>query len=756
MKKVLLSITALALSISLNAQQKSISLARADENILLNEHNFKNAQINLNAPKSIVCNDTLHYPLLKEQVLGGPNFYLFEAWASDNEQIAQSFYYTGSSMGPLTIPAVQVFGRSKPSNTGPVIVGAAVYNVDANMNPTGSPIQMGTIAISDTNFSMRTIVLNQPATVFANYAIVVAPIPSGPGDIFEFYITDAIPGQQSDENLSRFKSDYYPASSGAWVNMPTLTASFAGGPYDFEGIIAPIVQYIIMPNLSTTPNPSCDGVPVAFNNLSSPLFNLTHRMYNYQAFSTYFLSEPDSTFAWDLGVIPTNIQWGASIPPYTYSAGSYTITLHVMGGFVNSCYDNRSHVQNVNPQDDATFNYSSNTLCFSGPNPSPTVVTPGGTFTASPGGITINPMTGEIDLAMSTPGTYTITYQTGGACPDISTQTVTLTTNPSAVFSYSSASVCQNAANLTPSFGTGASAGTFSATPSGLTINPSTGVVNISASIPGTYTITNNIPASGSCPAASHSEALTINALPSVVVSPSSPSFCSGGSVSITASGANTYTWSPATGLSSTSGATVTANPASTTTYTVTGTDANNCSNTANVTVTVNSNPTVTFNLTTNNVCVNAASITLSGGSPAGGTYSGTGVSGGQFNPSVAGVGTHTITYSFTNSNGCTGSATQTITVNACTGIIEESIANSLIIAPNPAREQLLISFNNANSNNVRVNIIAADGKLVYSENAAAASQYVKYIDVSTFAKGLYFIQIISEEGMLNNKLIVQ
>ncbi|MFN7013161.1 MAG: T9SS type A sorting domain-containing protein, partial [Bacteroidia bacterium] len=160
--------------------------------------------------------------------------------------------------------------------------------------------------------------------------------------------------------------------------------------------------------------------------------------------------------------------------------------------------------------------------------------------------------------------------------------------------------------------------------------------------------------------------------------------------------------------------------------------------------------------LSTNNVCVNASPITLSGGSPAGGTYSGTGVSSGQFNPSVAGVGTHTITYTYTNSNGCTGSATQTITVNACTGIIEASIANSLIIAPNPAREQLLISFNNANSNNVRVNIIAADGKLVYSENVVASSQYVKYIDVTSFAKGLYFVQILSDEGMLNNKIIVQ
>ena len=67
----------------------------------------------------------------------------------------------------------------------------------------------------------------------------------------------------------------------------------------------------------------------------------------------------------------------------------------------------------------------------------------------------------------------------------------------------------------------------------------------------------------------------TVNALPTVSVSPASPSIIPSGSVSLTASGASTYSWSPSTGLSATTGATVTANPGSSTTYTVTGTDGN-------------------------------------------------------------------------------------------------------------------------------------------------------------------------------------
>ncbi|WP_167614524.1 T9SS type A sorting domain-containing protein, partial [Maribellus sediminis] len=79
--------------------------------------------------------------------------------------------------------------------------------------------------------------------------------------------------------------------------------------------------------------------------------------------------------------------------------------------------------------------------------------------------------------------------------------------------------------------------------------------------------------------------------------------------------------------------------------------------------ITVNDLPTVTLSAFSD-VCVDAAEFALSGGSPANGTYSGTGVSSGQFDPATAGVGTHTITYTYTDPNGCTSSNTADITVN--------------------------------------------------------------------------------------------
>ena len=81
--------------------------------------------------------------------------------------------------------------------------------------------------------------------------------------------------------------------------------------------------------------------------------------------------------------------------------------------------------------------------------------------------------------------------------------------------------------------------------------------------------------------------------------------------------------------------------------------------------VTVNARPVVTCPANSS-VCLNATAFALTGGSMAGGTYSGTGVSAGTFNPAAAGTGTHTIAYTYINTiTGCTNSCTFTITVTA-------------------------------------------------------------------------------------------
>ena len=116
----------------------------------------------------------------------------------------------------------------------------------------------------------------------------------------------------------------------------------------------------------------------------------------------------------------------------------------------------------------------------------------------------------------------------------------------------------------------------------------------------------------------------TVIANPTVAVSPSSATFCSGGSpIALTASGASTYTWSPSTGLSASSGANVNANPTTTTTYVVTGTDGNGCSNTASTVISVNPVPTIsTVTATPSSICTGGNSQLLAVAASSPKTYS--------------------------------------------------------------------------------------------------------------------------------------
>ena len=139
---------------------------------------------------------------------------------------------------------------------------------------------------------------------------------------------------------------------------------------------------------------------------------------------------------------------------------------------------------------------------------------------------------------------------------------------------------------------------------------------------------------------------------------------CIGDSLNLQASGASTYSWLPLTGLSTGTGPNVIAKPTSTVGYTVTAINSSGCQAIDNFTISVNPLPVVHFpNLSA--VCQNDPPLTLSGGTPVGGVYSGAGVSGGSFDPSVAGAGIITLQYEYTDANGCSDFNPATIEVKA-------------------------------------------------------------------------------------------
>lgn len=99
--------------------------------------------------------------------------------------------------------------------------------------------------------------------------------------------------------------------------------------------------------------------------------------------------------------------------------------------------------------------------------------------------------------------------------------------------------------------------------------------------------------------------------------------------------------------------------------YTFTWTEDNNgCTDSDDVTVVFNTLPVVSFTGLDVQYCIDQTTPVLLVGSPTGGVFSGLGISGNSFVPSIAGVGTIFITYTYTDGNGCTNTETQSVDVN--------------------------------------------------------------------------------------------
>lgn len=82
----------------------------------------------------------------------------------------------------------------------------------------------------------------------------------------------------------------------------------------------------------------------------------------------------------------------------------------------------------ITPQEDPGFSFGQTAYCEDEANPTPTITgTAGGTFSATPAGLSIAASGGTIDLSLSTPGAYTVKYVTPGIdCQDSSTQSIVI------------------------------------------------------------------------------------------------------------------------------------------------------------------------------------------------------------------------------------------------------------------------------------------------------------------------------------------
>jgi hypothetical protein len=187
-------------------------------------------------------------------------------------------------------------------------------------------------------------------------------------------------------------------------------------------------------------------------------------------------------------------------------------------------------------------------------------------------------------------------------------------------------------------------------------------------------------------------------------------------------------------------------------TYSVTLTVSNSAgsdSYTATNYITVNQTPAVAMstNEADNTVCLNSSMVQLSA-TPVSAVFSGNGVSGSNFDPAAAGVGSHLITATYNDPNGCVGTKELTMIVESCLAIDELS-AIGVAVQPNPNNGEFNILGLEPGA---QITIHDLNGKLLYSEKADAAGMTVKMDHAEA---GIYYLRTTKNGQMYHVKIAV-
>jgi hypothetical protein len=493
-------------------------------------------------------------------------------------------------------------------------------------------------------------------------------------------------GTNPTPNVTGLGGGSFSSTPGLSINPSTgeidLASSTAGGPYT--------VTY-----LTTGACPNTATFQVSITPAGNSTFSFAQAGYCQNASNpTPTIAVSGGSFAASAG-LSINASTGQIDLASSTVGGPYTVTYTSTG----ACPTQSTFQVSVTPTDNSTFSYTTNTYCANGVNPTPTITgLGGGSFSAS-SGLFVNSSTGEISLSTSTVGgPYTVTYTTAGACPSSSTSQVSITPADNPAFSFTAPSYCQNSGNNPVANVSGTAGGTFTSAPAGLSINASTGEIDLVNSTVGTtYTITYTTP--GTC-AASANQTVAITGADNSTFAFADATICINGTnptPTITGLTGGLFSANPvgldinaSTGLVDLSNSTV--NTPFTVSYTTNGA----CPTTSTQSIVLVPAPVVSFSGLAADYCINAGTVALNG-SPTGGTFSGLGVVGSTFNPTLTIAGQHPITYTYTDGNQCSNTSTQTVNINGL---------------PFVSLSGLATSYCTDNNNPVALNILPTGGTL--------------------------------------------
>jgi gliding motility-associated-like protein len=279
-----------------------------------------------------------------------------------------------------------------------------------------------------------------------------------------------------------------------------------------------------------------------------------------------------TSYTWQPGGIA-----GSSAVVSPSSSIIYTVT----GVNSNGCTGSNTISVNVIPKPIVSASSPSPTICSG--SSAQLIASGANSYTWNPGTI----LSHSVSVSPLSSTVYTLSGEDITGCVNSTTIGVTVYALPVLTASGSSSVICA-----------GSTATLVASGASSYTWNPGGAIgasVGVSASINTIYTVTGT--SSNGCDNfATYS--LTVNPLPVISILPPNPIVCSGNTLALFASGANTYTWSGGPVLN-----TYTVSPSSPTSYSLTGTDMNGCEGTTSTLVNVINTPVVSINSPSTNVC---------------------------------------------------------------------------------------------------------------------------------------------------------
>ncbi len=254
---------------------------------------------------------------------------------------------------------------------------------------------------------------------------------------------------------------------------------------------------------------------------------------------------------------------------------------------------------------------------------------------------------------------------------------------------------------------------------------------------------------------------IVVDTLPNLKIYPPSGGICDTGSgnafdtIYFRATGAATYSWAPAYGLSCTNCPNPNATPNSTTVYTITATSTSGCTSTITDTVVVGYIIAKIWGIDT--ICPGANDTLLASGgssSPPGSTY--LWLPGGQTNASIVVSPTVTTTYScqvISGTGGCQSTASFKVNTNCPSAIENITNLNSIEIMPNPATTQLSILINSQEGESSNITLTDITGREIYTQIIKPFQKQCD-INISALARGMYFVKLKSQGLITVRKFI--